>query len=149
MQASDIRAAVMKSLSLAQKMGMQVAESTMNSTVEIRRPAADFFDDTTRLYTPRAAELIYSGMAGVPPATGSVEMDLGDEPTYYSSTTIKIPQNSPHIRIDDVLQVITTPDDGMVNRFFRITDVPVGGRIVASIALSCVGISPSRNWGTS
>lgn len=140
-----------RSIALAQMYAQAITTGTMNSTVEIRRPAAGGFDDTTREYQPPVAPLIYPegdaiGIAGITPAEGSTEVDLGGEPTYYSSVMIKLPMETPRIRIDDVVKVITSPDSGIMSRFFRVVDVPAGGRIVTGVNLRAVGISPSKQW---
>ena len=137
-----------RSIVLAQMFAVAISQGAMNSTIIIRRPSLVGFDETTRKYTESSKAVLYTGDAGLTPATGSSQFDLGDEPTYYSSVNCLLPQSSPHVQIDDVIEVVTSPDDGIVGRFFRITDVPVGGRIAASVSVRAVGIAPSKQWST-
>lgn len=138
-----------RSIVLAQDYAAAIAVGTMNSAIWIKRPTESGqggWDSETRTYTQRAQADIYQGIAGLSRASGSSEFNLGDESTYYSSVTIQIPYDSPHPRIDDVARVTYSPDDAIWNRFFRITDVHVGGRIASSITMSAIGIAPSRQW---
>jgi len=144
-----------RSLAYAQNVARAHAEGSMNSLVLITRPASAAFDESTREYTPGLQEVIYDdpatpgagGMAGVSPAQGPITMDLGDEPQYYSSATVYLPKDTPKVpMINDIVEVKTSPDEDMVGRRFRVVDVPAGGRIDASVALQCTGISPSREW---
>jgi hypothetical protein len=133
----------------------------MNSLVIITRSGIGEYDELTREYTAPGVVTVYDddvlfgvgAKAGVTLATGPITMSVGDEPTYYANATVYIPatyipRSTPATpRIDDVVQVMASSDTGLIGRYFRIVDVPVGGRISASINLSCVGIAPSRQWG--
>lgn len=144
-----------RSMKLADRFARSSAEGTMNSLVRITRPGEATYDEETREYGPGLQLLIYSdpldpakgGIAGITPAQGPITMELGDEPQYYSSVTVYLPQSAPkNPRINDIVEVLGSPDGDMVGRRFRVVDVPAGGRITASIALQCTGIAPSREW---
>jgi len=144
-------------MAYAQQLAQPAAEGAMNSLVVITRPGTATFDETSREYQNGTASPIYDdpdfpgvgAKAGITLASGPITMNLGDEPQYYSSATISIPQSAPiNPRIDDIVLVTANQDKDMIGRYFRVVDVPVGGRISASIDLSCVGIAPSRQWGT-
>jgi hypothetical protein len=142
--------------SLAYASGLAKANSlgSMNSLVIITRRGT--YDLDSREYDPAAVEVLYDdpdhpgagAIAGVASTSGPMSLSLGDEPAYYSSLTIYIPQDTPgkHIRIDDVVHIIATPDNYAVGRLYRVSDVPAGGRIFSSIELSCTGIAPSKQW---
>jgi hypothetical protein len=146
---SVVTSAVNRSLAIAQSFAIAVATSNMNSQVQIKRMAKGVFNETSRQMAQPSGTLVYDGAAGLTVATGSTEIDLGDEITYFSSITCNLPQGSNHIIVDDVIKVMASPDDDLVGRYFRVTDTPVGGRIVASINLRATGIVPSRSWAWS
>ena len=139
--------AAQRSLTFAQHRAQDYAESVMNSTISIGRPAVASYNETARTYTKPVMSPIYDGKAGVTLASGAGTYAVGDEPTYYSSITCHIP-HAPALmpRIDDVITIEASPDPDLVGRTFRITDVPAGGRVATSIDLSATGIAPSRQW---
>ena len=136
-----------RSLTFAQDRAQAYAESVMNSTVWIIRPAVATHNEAARTYVPPTMSAVYEGKAGVSLAAGAGSYSVGDEPTYYSSITCHIP-HAPAImpRIDDVILIDASPDPDLVGRAFRVTDVPAGGRVATSIDLAATGIAPSRQW---
>lgn len=148
-----------RSLDYGQQLAEQFADGTMNSLVVISRPGDSTYDEISREYTPPRSKVIYDvldnagnptgvgDIAGITSASGPITFSVGDEPTYYESITVHVPFSCPiQPRIDDVVLVMSNPDRDLVNRRFRVTDVPAGGRINPSTTLSCVGIAPSRQW---
>lgn len=136
-----------RSLTYAQDRAQAYAEAVMNARVSITRPASATYDEVTREYTKPTSSPVYTGPAGLTIAGGPITMAIGDEPTYYSSLTAYVPHQLEILpRIDDVITVLAAPDVDLVGRSFRITDVPVGGRVTTSMSLSAVGIAPSRQW---
>lgn len=145
-------AVAQRSLAFAQRLSRLHAEGAMNSLVVIKRKGV--WSDTEYEYDPDIPTTIYDDVdtpgagaaAGVTPAQGPMEMSIGDEPEYYSSITVYIPQSAPvNPWVNDLVYVISCPPDDTLNgRVFRVMDVPAGGRLSASIALSCTGIAPSR-----
>jgi len=140
-----------RSIKVAQQMAMGVSEGAMNSLITITRPSEGGFNDETRKYVPPTGEPFYGTEAegkpaGITPTEGPITMDLGDEPTYYSSISWKIPHKSPLPRVNDVIKITANVDEDLVNRQFRITNVQVGGRIVASTSGQAQGIAPSKGW---
>jgi hypothetical protein len=128
----------------------------MNSLVVITRPGT--YDDVLREYDPAAAEVLYDdplvpgagAVAGVTSTGSGQSLSLGDEVQYYASIQVYIPQESPskNVRVDDVVLVVTGPDNDIDGRLFRVTNVPVGGRLFSSIGMLCTGIAPSKQWST-
>jgi hypothetical protein len=146
-----------RSMVLAQHFAEPWAEGAMNTTVRITRSPEPIFDEVTRelgmateveIYGPDGPE---GGIAGIYATSGPVTMALGDEPQYYSSTTVSIPRSAPNPRIDDVVEVLSwttgTNTEDIVGRLFRVVDVEVGGRLTATTRMQAIGIAPSRQWG--
>lgn len=140
-----------RSLGFAQRIGQAHATGAMNSLVVISR--AGSWDQSRYEYDPDTPTVVYDDpdspgaglQAGVTPAEGPITMELGDENQYFSNVTVYIPQTAPiNPRIDDLVKVTSCPDPEIEGRYFRVMDVPVGGRLSASIALACTGIAPSR-----
>lgn len=148
-------AAARLSLAYGQQLAMDFAVSAMNSLVLITRPGSSGYDQTTREYSPPNTVVVYDSVvvpgagdiAGVTSANGPITYNIGDEPTYYESLTVTIPTTCPiQPRIDDLVTIKDNPDRDLINRVFRVTDVPAGGRINPSTTLTCTGIAPSRQW---
>lgn len=135
-----------RSIVLAQMYASAISFGAMNSAVAIRRPTTDSFTEGSRAYNKPTMSVIYEGPAGLTPITGSSEYSIGDEPTYYSSVTCRIPLGSAVPRIDDVIECTYSPDPTIHGRMLRVTDVPAGGRIFSCIAMQAVGIAPSKQW---
>ena len=140
-----------RSMSFAQGLARRSAVGAMNSLVRITR--AGGWDTGSFEYDPAQTQVVYDdadypgtgAIAGVTPASGSVTMDIGDEPQYFSSLTVYIPQAAPiNPRIGDLVQVMANPDADIIGSYYRVTDVPVGGRLTSSITLRCTGIAPSK-----
>lgn len=145
--ATLVEQSAQRSLAFAQEHSQTYAEAVMNSTVRITRPASATYDEATREYNRPVVSAVYTGDAGITVAAGPITYSVGDEPTYYSSITCYVPHALDILpRIDDVIEVLTGPDADLNGRAFRVTDVPVGGRISTSMALSATGIAPSRQW---
>lgn len=146
-----------RTMTLAQSMAEPLAEGSMNAIVRITRGAEPIFNEDTREIDVQADAVIYGpdspekGIAGVYSTSGPVQMAIGDEPQYYSSTNVSIPRSAANPRIDDIVEVldwITEDDkDDIVGRLFRVVDVEVGGRISSSTRMQAIGIAPSRQWG--
>lgn len=147
-----------RALAFAQPQAQAYAEGTMNSLVRIVRNPDFVFNEETRLVEPVNETVVYDDRqmpgigapAGITPATGPVTMELGDEPQYYSNATVYIPFGAAFMRpqVDDIVQVMANLDADLLNRMFRIVDVPDGGRLQASQQLTCTGVQPSSNWAT-
>ena len=143
-------------LAFATEYATHHAEGAMNSLITLTRRGS--YDEVSREYDESATEVIYDNFsdpgtgarAGVATATGPMNYSVGDEPTYYSSVKVFLPQDGPtkNPRVDDVVYVVASPEDDIVGRYFRVIDAPVGGRIHASMELQCVGIAPSRQWSS-
>ena len=86
--------------------------------------------------------------AGVTIAQGPVTMSLGDEQQYYSSINVYLPHGRTlrRPRIDDLITIMSNPEQELEGRLFRVTDVPVGGRIFSSVQIQAIGIAPSKQW---
>ena len=152
-----ISAAAHRSMKAAQPYAEALSQGSMNAVIKITRGAEPVFNETSReleidedavVYGPESPE---KGIAGVYSTSGPVQMAIGDEPQYYSSTNVVIPRSAANPRIDDIIEVLEwttedTPDD-IVGRVFRVVDVEVGGRLAASTRMQAIGVAPSRQWG--
>ena len=145
-----------RSMAFATRTARATAKGTMNSLGLITRPGGGF-DPDLREYDPSNPTVVYDdpttpgagNIAGITVAQGPINMDLGDEPQYYSSIAVYLPSDVPILpMINDLVLVKASPDQPIVGRYFRVLDVPVGGRIDASIDLQCTGIQPSREWSS-
>lgn len=118
----------------------------MTSEVEVWRKTAPVFDTATGMLASKNDKLVYVGKARVHAVTGPLTMAVGDEPQYFSSTTISIPERVETIpQVDDVVTITDCPDDKAIGRSYRVTDVGVGGQMHSALAMSCTGIQPARN----
>jgi Family of unknown function (DUF6093) len=143
-----------RSLDLAGHLAREYGQGAMNALITLTRLGS--YDEVSREYDESATEVIYDNfsepgagaIAGVANTSGPINMDLGDEPQYYSSVTVYLPVDGPtkRPRVDDIVHIVAHHEDDIVNRHFRVVDVPVGGRIYSSMTLQCVGIAPSRQW---
>lgn len=142
-----------RSLSYAQNYSRQHVEGAMNSLVIVTRSGA--FNPDTGEYDPTNAVVLYDdadypgvgGQAGVTPTSGPINFSGGDEAVFFDSITVYIPKYMPiKPRIGDVIQVMAGPDNNVLGRFFRVTSVPAGGRLVPSNAMQASGLAPSRQW---
>lgn len=143
-----------KSLRFASVMAKAHSIGSMNSLVVITRMGT--YDTVSREYDTTVKQILYDnltipgagGIAGVSATEATTSLSLGDEPQYYSSVIVYIPQESPvkDVMVNDLVQVVFSPDDDIIGRFFRVDSNPVGGRIYSSIQLHCTGIAPSREW---
>lgn len=143
-----------KSLRLASVLAKAYSEGAMNSLVIIIRMGT--YDPVSREYDTETKQILYDDFsypgtgakAGVAESSGASNLSLGDEPQYYSSVTVYVPQTAPikTLMINDIVHVIYCPDNYAIGHFYRVDDIPAGGRTYSSIALHCTGIAPSREW---
>lgn len=140
-----------RSLAYGQVIAQGHAEGSMNSLVRITRgggwnPATFEYDEDYDVVVYDHPDLPGSGgIAGISLQTGSVQADYADEPTYTSSTTVYIPQAAPITpRIDDLVEVLASPDPELELAILRVVDVVLGGRMIASIALSVTASPASK-----
>lgn len=146
---------VRKSMSLAQSLVEPYAEGAMNSLVRITRNGG--WDPDLAEYNPDGETVIYAdsdddtigAMAGVTSSSGPISMDVGDEVEFYDSITVMIPRSHPaEPRINDLVRIMAGPDTDLIGRYFRITGVPVGGRLLPSNTFTATGIAKSRTWSS-
>lgn len=137
---------VKRSTDLAVQRARAFAEANMQATVRIERPTEPVFNRDTGDLGMAPDAIVYIGKARVYSVTGPATYALGDEPQYYSSSFVSIPQGMAEPRIDDVVEVLAHPDPSLVGRFFRVQDVEAGGQMPAVKRMQVVGIQPSRGW---
>lgn len=147
---------VRKSLSLAQALVEPYAEGAMNSLVRITRGGS--WDPAGGEWDPAGVSVIYAddvdpelgARAGITGSTGPSFLDVGDEPEYYDMISVMIPRSAPaEPLIDDLVEVMASPDHDIIGRHFRVTGLSVGGRLLPSTTLQCSGLAKSKRWASS
>ncbi len=149
------------SQSLVTGLVRQYVSSNQIATVRIVRmdePVMDVDDDLLA----KGKGLVYSGRGRVARVSGPVQYMLGEEPQYFSSTTVSVPDThettspdgswfpgDPVVpRVDDILEVLSHPvDPRLANAKYRITDVAHGGQFGPFLTLNCIGVQYSKRWG--
>jgi len=132
------------------------------ATVRIMRmdePEIDTYDGEN--LEAVAAGVVYSGRGRVYSVSGPVQYLLGDEPQYFSSAMVSVPDThesdaddgtyligDPVLpRVDDIVEVLAHPVDvRLTNQKFRVTDVAHGGQFNAFVVMSCIGVQFSKRW---
>lgn len=145
---------VRKSLLVAQFMVEPYANGAMNSLVRITRNGT--WNQSGGEWDPTGTAVIYAddqdpelgAAAGITGSTGPSYLDVGDEPEYYDMISVMIPRSSQaEPQIDDLLQVMYSPDVDIIGRYFRVTGFSVGGRLMPSTTMQCSGLAKSKRWG--
>lgn len=133
-------------------------EGSMNSMVRITRggeadPAWDEVtkqvtrdSDETEIYGPETVPAGWDPIALVKTVSGPVTMTLADEPQYFQSTFIEIPLWANQPEVDDIVEILRSPDVRLVDRFYRVVDVEHAGQLPLYQRLQVVGIQPGRYW---
>jgi Family of unknown function (DUF6093) len=112
----------------------KMALAQMTSQVAVTRPGAPTFDADTGLTTAHSTDPYWTGPARIYSTTGGIQV-IGEGVVSLGQTTIAISQDAPLPKIDDIVEVTSSPDDpAMVGRFYRVIDVSEGGLL-----------SPTRN----
>ena len=112
----------------------RMAVAQMTSQVVVTRPGTPTFDPDTGLTTAHEGSEVWTGPARIYSTTGGLSIQ-GDGIVSLGQTTIAIPQDAPLPHVDDLVDVVSSPDDSaMVGRRYRVIDVSEGGII-----------SPTRN----
>jgi hypothetical protein len=150
-----LTAVTRKSISFAQGYVEPFAEGAMNSLVLITRRGV--YNAAEGEYDPSAEIAVYDddtlagtgARAAVTITSGGGTLEFGDEPAYFDSIMVRVPRRSLRPRIDDVVRVMAGPDINLTGRYFRVIGVPAGGILMPSIALSCTGVAPSKQWNAS
>ena len=146
MTAALVAGIVRRSTALGTLRAQAYAEANMIATVKIERPLQPVFDQTTGALGMPADAVVYQGKARVYGVSGPATYSVGDEPQYFSSTYVSIPQGAANPRVDDVIEVMSHPDASLVGRFFRVQDAESGGQMPAATRMQVIGIQPSRQW---
>lgn len=134
--------------------------SNQNATVRIMRmaePVAGLDGDLDAV----ASGVVYQGRGRVYSVSGPVQYMLGDEPQYFSSTNISVPDLHEQAaadgvsyavgdpvtpRIDDIVEVLTHHDARTQGRKFRVTDVAGAGQFSPFVVMQTVGVAWSKRW---
>jgi hypothetical protein len=131
---------------LVRRYARRFAESNMTASVRVTRMDSPNFDDIDGLLTAITGDLVYEGPGRVYGVAGPVQMALGEEPQYFSSTYVSIPLASDQPRVDDVVEVLEHSDASMVGRKFRVQDVEAGGQFPATRRMQVMGVQRSKQW---
>lgn len=106
----------------ARQADRRVARSTCTIT---RSGTEAAFDPETGTYTEAAGDLVYTGWCTVrPEGREGVDTEAGETELRLNDYTVKVEANTP-AWIDDIVTVTTSPDEGLVGKRLRVTDVPV------------------------
>lgn len=118
----------------------KMTELQMQSQVHITRPGNPTFDPASGLTTAHTGSDVYTGPARVYPTQGALQA-IGDGLVSIGQTSISIPQDAPLPKVDDIVDVVSTPDDSaMVDRRYRVIDVSEGGILSPSRSLTCTTV---------
>lgn len=130
----------------AARYAQSFAESNMIYHIKITRMGDPKFDSATGSVEASEIFVLYEGKARVYTISGPVQMGVGEEPTFYSSTYVSIPVQSPLPMVNDMIEIIYAPDSAVVGRQFRVMDVESGGQFPATRRVQVTGIQPSKQW---
>lgn len=122
-------------------------QANMDSTVTVVRtgppPATD---PSTLEVTMGAGTPIYSGVARVHRTQDGGSVSIGEGQLQTRQAIITIPAGANGIHEDDVITIVTTVDDELVNQSGRVVGVAAGGSFNEGQQLTAVFILPSRHW---
>lgn len=144
-----------RAMTAAQHYASAYADAQRNSLVIVTRNYG--FNDGTREWDRTAGTVIYDdineagdhtglgGPAGVASTSGPMTLDFGDEPASYDTVMIYLPLSMPiDPRIDDLVTIMSSPDNHFAGRTFRIEDVNAGGRLSSSVTCRASGAAPRK-----
>jgi hypothetical protein len=107
-----------------------------------------------------ARGVVYTGRGRVYTVSGPVQFMLGEEPQYYSSTYVSVPdtheQNAADYtyrigdpvlpRVDDIVEVLAHHDARTQGKKLRVTDVQSAGQFRPFVVMNTVGVQFSKRW---
>lgn len=139
---------------LAMSMARRFAESNMVSVVRITRTGSAVLDEMTGVLATPEPSMVYEGKARVAIVSGPVTMSLGDEPQYFSGSSVSIPVVvASHERltplVDDLIEILVHDDPLLVGLVFRVLDVEAGGHMQAARRMQVTGAQRAQNWSGS
>lgn len=132
-----------------------------NATVRILRMTTPLEDPAGETLDASAGGVVYSGRGRVYTVSGPVQFMLGEEPQYFSSTYVSVPDTheadavdgvgyltgDPVLpRIDDIVDVVAHHDARTVGKKFRVTDVQSAGQFRPFVVMNTVGVQWSKQW---
>ena len=152
MAESLLAALVRDSKTYGDPLAAEYASGNRSYLVTLTRPSApSSFDRTSGQFLNVADQVLYIGPARVYGSSGASELEIGDERTPFTSTTISIDDYAGlGPEVDDVVQVMDTPQaqaNNIALRFFEVTGVDVGGHFGIGWTLRVLGAGPSRHGG--
>lgn len=117
----------------------------MTSQVTIHRPGTPSFNATSGTMTAQGATTIWSGPARIYSIQGSLQV-VGGGIASLGQTTISVPQDAPLAKVDDMVEVTSSPDDpAIVGKQYRVIDVTEGG-IVSPARQLTVTVVEGSPW---
>lgn len=122
------------------------AESNMRATVRVSRPTEPVLDEVTGQVVSSQKVIVYEGKARVYPVGGPIQMAIGDEPQFYSSTYVSLPMSTSRVQVHDVVEITGHQDPQLVGRVFTVEDVETGSQWPAVVRLQCRGAQPAPIW---
>lgn len=112
------------------------AERQMIDSVEIYRPTAPTFNNTTGLMTAHRGSTIYTGKARISVGNAS-PVEQGDGIIMFTTTGISIPAVSVMPHTDDLVKILAAGQSATVNDLYRIIATSPAGDLGAVITLTC------------
>ena len=138
--------AVAKAFSVALPRAQAQANATMVHSVVISRNSLASWNNLTKRTEYASESVVYSGQAHIWKVTGPVQVQLGDEPQFFSNTYCSIPLTAAEPMVDDIVLVTLHPSPKLVNRMFRVMDVEDGGVLPSCYRMLLQGVEASRAW---
>ena len=130
------------STSLALSMARRYSEANMSARVRVTRMAAPM-PDAEGTVEATVEEVIYLGKGRLYSVQGPMTMGLGDFPSFYSTTFLSVPMGAAAMVkdpvINDMVELLSSPDEIVNFRFFRVTGVDAGGMLPVVHRLHLVG----------
>ena len=142
LRGDGVRGVPTRSTALALSIARRYSESNMSATVRLTRMAAPF-PDADGTSEAIVEEVIYLGKGRLYSVQGPMTMGLGDFPSFYSTTFLSVPMGAAAMVsdpvINDMVELLSSPDEIVNFRFFRVTGVDAGGMLPVVHRLHLVG----------
>lgn len=131
-----------------------------NQTAQVRIVRTDKPILDGELAEANPVGVVYVGRGRVYTVSGPVQYMLGEEPQYFASTYVSVPDRQENaaadgayaiddpvkIAVNDIVEVLSHHDPNTEGRKFRVTDIQGGGQFRPFIVMNVVGVQNAPNW---